>query len=473
MGTHESKKVTHLVWLWVRRILLGLLVLLVATEIALRTLSTWNPFRLPDPPPKGDEELTVLCVGDSFTYGMGAPRGESYPDHLQEMLRPTVRVVNRGWPGANSALMAAYLPAWLAEEEPDLVLVMAGINNKHNPLGGTYQALVDAGYHVPAFGETAKRRLDELLWRFRSYRMLRWQLRGEEFGEVEALARDADPAEVYSYFLRRQAYGYREWNRLFYKGAGANELPAGIEEGASAETIQAALPAIVTALTAVEDADDLTEWHHNLYHATRRTLAPREAERFVGELRALLGLQLRGLLDDVWGRALPDDAAVPPLDDAFVEAYETLAARARHRGDYDRAHALQEADPFSEPAEWLRVLRLSKRVLERHELAALITPTDAAPALATLDYGAMGTNELVDEVRGWVRRHLGTRGRAWSEEDVSAAVLLWVEPGSAIRRPWRASLDRMLADRAVSRALRYVALRRRTALANPNHGADQ
>lgn len=193
----------------------------------------------------------------------------------------------------------------------------------------------------------------------------------------------------------------------------------------------------------------------------------------VGELRALLGLQLRGLLDDVWGRALPDDAAVPPLDDAFVEAYETLAARARHRGDYDRAHALQEADPFSEPAEWLRVLRLSKRVLERHELAALITPTDAAPALATLDYGAMGTNELVDEVRGWVRRHLGTRGRAWSEEDVSAAVLLWVEPGSAIRRPWRASLDRMLADRAVSRALRYVALRRRTALANPNHGADQ
>ena len=288
MGTHESKKVTHLVWLWVRRILLGLLVLLVATEIALRTLSTWNPFRLPDPPPKGDEELTVLCVGDSFTYGMGAPRGESYPDHLQEMLGPTVRVVNRGWPGANSALMAAYLPAWLAEEEPDLVLVMAGINNKHNPLGGTYQALVDAGYHVPAFGETAKRRLDELLWRFRSYRMLRWQLRGEEFGEVEALARDADPAEVYSYVLRRQAYGYREWNRLFYKGAGANELPAGIEEGASAETIQAALPAIVTALTAVEDADDLTEWHHNLYHATRRTLAPREAERFVGELRARL-----------------------------------------------------------------------------------------------------------------------------------------------------------------------------------------
>ncbi len=28
----------------------------------------------------------ILCLGDSFTYGLGAPKGKSYPDQLQILL---------------------------------------------------------------------------------------------------------------------------------------------------------------------------------------------------------------------------------------------------------------------------------------------------------------------------------------------------------------------------------------------------
>jgi len=49
---------------------------------------------------------TVLCVGDSFTYGMGASReGGSYPAQLQVRLDESPsgwQVINAGWPSLNS-----------------------------------------------------------------------------------------------------------------------------------------------------------------------------------------------------------------------------------------------------------------------------------------------------------------------------------------------------------------------------------
>ena len=53
-------------------------------------------------------EKRVLCVGDSFTYGMGASSQEfSYPAQLEKRLVASNtgpwHVVNRGWPAQNSA----------------------------------------------------------------------------------------------------------------------------------------------------------------------------------------------------------------------------------------------------------------------------------------------------------------------------------------------------------------------------------
>jgi hypothetical protein len=154
----------------VRLTVVVVVVLLGALEVWLRALAHAPP----RPSATAAAHRRVLCVGDSYTYGVGAPRGESYPDHLRRLLGDGWAVVNEGWPGSNSSMMAERLPAWLSEDRPDVVIVMAGMNNQHNPLGGTYRRLVQAGYVRPTAREALSHRLDLLLWRLRVYRLLRW-----------------------------------------------------------------------------------------------------------------------------------------------------------------------------------------------------------------------------------------------------------------------------------------------------------
>ncbi len=89
--------------------------------------------------PRAAGERVVLCVGDSFTYGVGASDGAtSYPGALQDCLNEAPpgpaggawRVVNGGWPGRNSAELLQRMPRFLAEERPDFVCVLVGKNNR-------------------------------------------------------------------------------------------------------------------------------------------------------------------------------------------------------------------------------------------------------------------------------------------------------------------------------------------------------
>lgn len=119
---------------WVVRGLAALVLLEVALQLAAplyRALSARDGGTLsPDAP------LTVLCVGDSHTFGLNMPRLASYPERLAALLAPRfaapVSVVNRGVPGQNAAQVAAALPADLRDVDPDIVVVLAGINDTWN-----------------------------------------------------------------------------------------------------------------------------------------------------------------------------------------------------------------------------------------------------------------------------------------------------------------------------------------------------
>jgi lysophospholipase L1-like esterase len=81
--------------------------------------------------------ITILCVGDSHTYGLPLPQEESYPAQLEERLRErhpgrVFQVVNLGIPGLNSAYLANRLPRQVLQLRPQLVLVWVGINNQWN-----------------------------------------------------------------------------------------------------------------------------------------------------------------------------------------------------------------------------------------------------------------------------------------------------------------------------------------------------
>jgi lysophospholipase L1-like esterase len=112
----------------------------------------------------GGAEITLLCEGDSFTYGIG---GASYPEQLETMLNDkhgegTVRTVNAGVPGLNSALLADELEAHLREYRPDAVLVIVGENNNWNSI-----RLGDGG--APSWWT----RVDAALLHSRVYKFLR------------------------------------------------------------------------------------------------------------------------------------------------------------------------------------------------------------------------------------------------------------------------------------------------------------
>ncbi len=81
-------------------------------------------------------DRVVLCIGDSYTYGMGAStRAASYPAQLERILREELAdrwcVVNDGWPGRASREALQRLDDNLRRYRPELVYVIIGTNDRH------------------------------------------------------------------------------------------------------------------------------------------------------------------------------------------------------------------------------------------------------------------------------------------------------------------------------------------------------
>jgi len=128
---HDRRRVARR---WLERLaalLLGLVVLLALLEGGLRLahrVSVWGRDGA-----RGSG-LTVLCVGDSFTYGLGAPRELSYPAQLEALFGEPrggggVQVINRGTPGATLGDVRAELERALASDTFDVLVVLAGGTN--------------------------------------------------------------------------------------------------------------------------------------------------------------------------------------------------------------------------------------------------------------------------------------------------------------------------------------------------------
>jgi lysophospholipase L1-like esterase len=124
--------------LWLQRIalfLLAMILLVLAMEIGLRVLAFRTPsasgrIALDDP-----DAPTLLCVGDSHTYGVSVDAGMTYPAQLQAKLRSRghrVNVLNLGTPGMNTSQIRRALPEYLLRYRPTAVLVLASVNNCWN-----------------------------------------------------------------------------------------------------------------------------------------------------------------------------------------------------------------------------------------------------------------------------------------------------------------------------------------------------
>jgi lysophospholipase L1-like esterase len=107
------------------------------------------------PKPSAEHPIKVACVGDSITFGMGAPKGKSYPSQLQALLGDQWKVGNFGV-SARTLLKKGDHPYWIEKAfkdaqafQPNIVVIMLGTNDTkslnwphHDEFYADYKALV-------------------------------------------------------------------------------------------------------------------------------------------------------------------------------------------------------------------------------------------------------------------------------------------------------------------------------------------
>lgn len=178
--------------------------------------------------------------------------------------------------------------------------------------------------------------------------------------------------------------------------------------------------------------------------------------------------EIRRSMPGLWSRVGPPSELGPDdyeaLDQAFASAYSALAAIYRARGNEELADQLDEADPGDDPALWDQALGLAREAIELRGLAAMLLPSSAAQPLMRLDVGDLTVDEVADELSAWSRSsRTALAGTPPSRDTLRAIYALWVEPELALGTDWRGALDTLLAERAVARATRYLAVKARDA----------
>lgn len=148
------------------------------------------------------DAYTVLCVGDSFTFGESLPGHDTYPGQLTEKLRTvdTFRkflFINGGKCEFNSRQTLKLLPQWIKTQNPDLIILLVGAANRFNP----------SWYNVNA-GQGVLTPLVEMIRNLRVFKMiriivlnLRWKYLGKGFegvisGQERALSYDVDAGGI-------------------------------------------------------------------------------------------------------------------------------------------------------------------------------------------------------------------------------------------------------------------------------------
>ena len=131
----------------------------------------------------------VLCVGDSYTFGIGAStRDRAYPKQLEGVLNDrstqSWQVRNGGWAGQNSREVLGRLPGQLREWNPHFVCVLVGTND---------------GWSLPELLEADESSSAQLSWslRVRSIdflRLLYHNYRGTVRADQPTSDRAAEPA---------------------------------------------------------------------------------------------------------------------------------------------------------------------------------------------------------------------------------------------------------------------------------------
>jgi len=130
--------------LWLALVAVSAVVLVAGLELLLQT-GAWivRATGREDPPAWLTDDVRVLCLGDSNTYGIYLKPDESWPAQLEKywnetVASPKIRVFNLGYPGSNSSKVVSQTAKMLETFRPDVTIVMVGVNDFWtNPVDAT------------------------------------------------------------------------------------------------------------------------------------------------------------------------------------------------------------------------------------------------------------------------------------------------------------------------------------------------
>ena len=142
-----------------------------------------------------DMQAEILCLGDSFTFGLGASPLQSYPAQLGELInrerRRHIALAAKGFPGENSSEILQKTPDILDTVRPRTAIVLLGVSNLWNLRGF-------ARFQNPREASAAG------LYRLKTYKLLRYlseHLRLEKLGQSDEsglTAQERDRAADYA-----------------------------------------------------------------------------------------------------------------------------------------------------------------------------------------------------------------------------------------------------------------------------------
>ncbi|MBU1912403.1 MAG: hypothetical protein KKB22_02555, partial [Candidatus Omnitrophica bacterium] len=131
------KKVKQVILVFFIGSIAALLLLEISLRIAGGSFQRGLESKTESPARKEENLYTILCLGNSYTLGAGAPEGESYPDQLQRLLDKEakgkkIRVKNGGVSGQNSAELLELLEYNIKKTNPNLIILQTGQTNYMN-----------------------------------------------------------------------------------------------------------------------------------------------------------------------------------------------------------------------------------------------------------------------------------------------------------------------------------------------------
>ncbi|WP_040603968.1 hypothetical protein [Sagittula stellata] len=191
----------------------------------------------------------------------------------------------------------------------------------------------------------------------------------------------------------------------------------------------------------------------------------REVGQEIGEA------DLNGLLAalaDAFADVVPPSCLEKTLDEKWAErADERIdnAWKSLTPARTERSAPPVDFEAYNAPEAWQAAVAHAVRSSGRHVLAAMILPPRLSNALRNIDYQNAETLEVARAIADFRidRGSLARQARRISGSDIPVALSLWTDPRAFAMTDWLPIVTALFEDRMTARAIRYAALRLRTA----------